>query len=597
MRTGWKTRIKGLVLSLAVCIIVGGAFYVSNFYSSAATTGVVSMQSSNTLNVRSGPGTNYGKIGSLNNGQSVNILQDMGNGWYKIEYGSGEGYVIASSIALTAVDDGYKQQLLDAGFPESYCNALASLHSQYPNWQFVPQQTGMDWNSVVAAHCAIGKNNVENSSISSWKSIEPGAYDLSSGQWVGQDGARWVAASDGIIRYYMDPRNFLDSKYIFLFLLQSFNEGAQNTDGVNRIISGTFMANGFSENSQNYSYADVLMEAGRQSGVSPYALASAILTEQGNGTSQLISGTYPGYEGLYNYLNIGAYDDGNRDAVQRGLWYARGFDNGDTSYNRPWNSRYKSIIGGAQFYGSQYVARGQDTTYLKKFNVQGASPHTHQYMTSIYGAANESAKLSNAYDQLKDMALVFKIPVYSNMPNTVCAKPTGDGNPVNLLSNIEVSGYGLSPSFNIYTTQYSLVVDDPVAAVNISASTYDSSARILSGTGSVALKEGMNTVQITVQAQNGTTRTYTLNIAKSGGGTAENPGGENPPAGNVTKGDVNQDGSIDVLDLVRVQKAIIGLTTLNADQFAAADVNGDGTVDIIDLIRIQKHILGIQSLS
>ena len=88
VRTGWKTRIKGLVLSLAVCIIVGGAFYVSNFYSSAATTGVVSMQSSNTLNVRSGPGTNYGKIGSLNNGQSVNILQDMGNGWYKIEYGS-----------------------------------------------------------------------------------------------------------------------------------------------------------------------------------------------------------------------------------------------------------------------------------------------------------------------------------------------------------------------------------------------------------------------------------------------------------------------------------------------------------------------------
>ena len=72
-------------------------------------------------------------------------------------------------------------------------------------------------------------------------------------RWVGQDGARWVAASDGIIRYYMDPRNFLDSKYIFLFLLQSFNEGAQNTDGVNRIISGTFMANGFSENNQNYS--------------------------------------------------------------------------------------------------------------------------------------------------------------------------------------------------------------------------------------------------------------------------------------------------------------------------------------------------------
>lgn len=590
MNKGWLRERKAVILMIALCLLVGLAVYYKTFPSAAATPGVVSMQTSNTLNVRSGPGTNYGKIGSLRNGQSVTVLQDMGNGWYKIQYGSGEGYVIANSVQLISVDDGYAQQLIAAGFPESYVNALSALHSKFPNWQFAPQQTGMDWNAAIAAQKAVGKNNVENSSISSWKSIEPGAYDLGSGRYIGQDGDRWVAASEDIIKYYMDPRNFLDEKYIFLFLQQSFNEGSQTADGVNRLGTGTFLANAFSENGQNYSYADVLMDAGRQSGVSPYALASAILTEQGNNGSDLISGTYPGYENLYNYLNIGAYNDGVRNAVERGLWYARGFDNGDTSYNRPWNSRARAIVGGAQFYGSQYVAKGQDTTYLKKFNVQGSNPHNHQYMTSVYGAANESSKMANAYMQVKDTALSFKIPVYNNMPGAVCAKPSGDGNPVNYLSNLTVNGYSLSPSFNVYTTNYSLVVDAPVSAVNISATTYDASAKILSGVGAVALNEGMNDVKITVQAQNGTTRTYTIQIAKSGG---QGEGG----SGNGTPGDVNQDGTVDVLDLVRTQKAILGLTNLSADQFSAADVNKDGTVDIIDLIRIQKHILGIQSLS
>lgn len=54
------------------------------------------------LNVRSGPGSNYTKVASITNGTSVVILEDSGNGWYKIDYGSGKtGYVSADYIQTT----------------------------------------------------------------------------------------------------------------------------------------------------------------------------------------------------------------------------------------------------------------------------------------------------------------------------------------------------------------------------------------------------------------------------------------------------------------------------------------------------------------
>ena len=46
------------------------------------------------LNVRSGAGTNYEKVGSLRSGATVDILADLGNGWYQIE----SGYISAEYI-------------------------------------------------------------------------------------------------------------------------------------------------------------------------------------------------------------------------------------------------------------------------------------------------------------------------------------------------------------------------------------------------------------------------------------------------------------------------------------------------------------------
>ena len=60
----------------------------------AATGGVVT---GNGVNVRAGAGKDSEKIGSLNGNEEVTILEEE-NGWYKIEYKGGTGYVSADYV-------------------------------------------------------------------------------------------------------------------------------------------------------------------------------------------------------------------------------------------------------------------------------------------------------------------------------------------------------------------------------------------------------------------------------------------------------------------------------------------------------------------
>ena len=53
------------------------------------------------LNIRSGPGSSYEKLASAANGSKIIILEDTGNGWYKIDYGNGKvGYVSSDYVSV-----------------------------------------------------------------------------------------------------------------------------------------------------------------------------------------------------------------------------------------------------------------------------------------------------------------------------------------------------------------------------------------------------------------------------------------------------------------------------------------------------------------
>ena len=192
--------------------------------------------------------------------------------------------------------------LLAAGFPESYCNSLLALHQKYPEWQFVPVQTGLDWNTVIANESVTGRNLIEASANDARKSTDPASYNWAANTWYGFDGPGWVGASSQYIAYCMDPRNFLNENYIFQFETLEYAP-YQTADGVRNILSNTFMAGNYTDTDGSVrGYADTFAEIGTNLGVSPYHLAARCKQEQGvKGTSPLISGTYAGYEGYYNY--------------------------------------------------------------------------------------------------------------------------------------------------------------------------------------------------------------------------------------------------------------------------------------------------------
>lgn len=717
------------MLGLALAVQLPGAvpFHPMDTY---AYTGAATVKASS-LNVRSGAGTGYQAIGRLAAGASIQVLGEQwgtdGKTWYQIRFsGTGgteqTGYVSAEYVRLPVsytTDSNFEAKLSAEGFPESYKNGLRQLHAQYPNWVFKAKKTGLDWNTVIENEALLGRNLVSSGSISSWKSVESGAYNWDNSTWTGFDGSNWVAASEDIIRYYMDPRNFLDDTYVFQFLSHEYNSSTQTRDGLAKMVEGSFLSgttdstgtgsstgstgasgpsgssgssggvskdgpgrsqgkdqdvnhgpgvSGSSRNSgspagstgevsleaphasvtpRNHNlvmtgigvgeapgsssqntgapsgssgsdapsssgspntggpgvssgsggsdsnvsvgqapesggqasgtgsssgpsssgsssgtpssntgsgsklYVDIIMDAAAQSGVSPYVLAAMILQEQGtNGGSPLISGNYSGYPGYYNFFNVEAYQSGSMSAIQTGLRYA----SQSGSYGRPWDTVEKSIIGGAQNYGDNYVKAGQNTFYLKKFNVQGSNLYKHQYMTNIQGAASEAERLSKAYSSVKDSALEFQIPVYNNMPETACAAPVGDGSPNNKLSSLSAEGYSLTPSFGKDTESYNLIVNTSVSSIQVNAAAADSKASV-SGAGSIPLNGSTTDIAITVTAENGSARTYTIHVVKQDGGpvssgssgsagSPSSPGSsEDPGGGNGSSGPGSSGGS------------------------------------------------------
>lgn len=92
-----EATLKGVCETLGVKYIAPGGTTSSN--SVAETTvhqeGLVNATS---LNVRSEPGTNYSKIGSLKNDTKVAIVAKYSNNWLKIKFNNGYGYVSGDYI-------------------------------------------------------------------------------------------------------------------------------------------------------------------------------------------------------------------------------------------------------------------------------------------------------------------------------------------------------------------------------------------------------------------------------------------------------------------------------------------------------------------
>jgi hypothetical protein len=112
--------------------------------------------------------------------------------------------------------------------------------------------------------------------------------------------------------------------------------------------------------------------------------------------------------------------------------------------------------------------------------------------------------------------------------------PDGDGSPNNKLSSLSVEGFSITPSFDMNTADYSLIVDSGVSSVKISAKAIDSAASI-DGTGNIDLSSGDITAAVNIKAENGNVRTYNIHIVKQNGGSAGNAAPDSTSSGTVVK--------------------------------------------------------------
>lgn len=575
-------KIISYILSFAIAVSMAASCLTA---SAANMTGSCT---ADVLNVRSGAGTGYSKTGTVSYGDSLTILSETtdssGAKWYKISCGNVTGYVSAAYVQLTSSgsqgssDADFESYMTKQGFPESYKPYLRKLHEQHPKWIFTAQKLGVDWNTALKEECVVGRNLVHSSALASWKSMEKGAYDFNGGYWYGLDGS-WVAASKEIIMYYMDPRNFLNDTYIFMFENQSYDPSYQTESGVKTILADTFMSGSYTcpDTKKKYTYSQTFMDAAKKSGVSPYHLASRCRNEQGvNGAPQSL-GTVKGYENYFNFFDIQAYATSTMTAAEMGCKYAK---TTNPTYLLPWTNQYKSIVGGSIFLGTGYITKGQDTLYLQKFDMVdgGNGLYYHQYMTCVFGQANEAISLKNAYSQdILNSAMEFKIPVYNNMPDKLCPKPTSSGDNNNYLKSLSVSGTSISPKFDKFTASYTAKVNAEVSSVTVNANPLGKSAKV-SGKGKVSLKTGENTVKVTCTAASGVKRTYTIKITRKAASQT------------LQQGDVNGDKYLTVVDALLMLRYNAGKTQLDSAQLKRADMNGDGKVDVIDALTLLKKI-------
>lgn len=571
------------------------------------------------VRLRSEPSSESAAILKLNYNEKVTILEKVegneaeeghGTTWYKIKRDDGtEGFAYGFYVFIMPKPSDANFE----NFPESYREALKKLQAIYPKSTFIPDNLNITFEEAVSIQFTTAqRKQVTASNGISWYSMHQGAYNWQNGTYINNNGG-WISASKSIIAYYLDPRNFLTHDTAFMFVQQSYNP-TQTAEMVKIAVEGTFLELGYGEDPN--AYINNIMSAAQSSGVSPLVLAATILVEQGpSGKSSLISGTYPGYEGYYNFFNIGASGTTETAVITSGLKQAKDYG---------WDTREKSILGGAQTYADGYINEGQDTFYYKNFNFVNKYPtHIwHQYAQSIFDAYNNALRLKEGYSEIgnENITLTFRIPVFKDMPDTPVVKPVED-NKQNNFYLTQMNVVNLSPTFDMFVQNYSLTVsEDTTVLIKL-----PEKAEIISQD-AYQLVAGTNQCILTIKAETGYTNDYiiqveaaqpcVLKVAIEQPTTPEpkpepepNPEPEpepepepkpepepepEPPV--VKKGDPNGDGTINGIDLAAVRLHILGLRTFTDNELLAADVNGDSKVDGIDLAAVRLHILGLRTI-
>ena len=579
------------------CIMLFG-FFVFVFFCLtvnvyAASKYVIMMDA---VNIRKGAGTNYGvyvtaKLGSKYYLNSDTLINDTSGGcsggWYEINYNGSVGYVCSEYVKVYDENNLADEKeptttceiaLSEKGFPSSYFVPLCELQEKYPNWNFEPIMTGLDFNVVVTQESKCGKSYIETNDPNYMDSTCKSDYSSTS---------IWKPASYGAVRYYIDPRNFFTERYIFMFETLSYVNTLDSVyaSAVTSVI----------KNASFYKYhlgigndlGVVIKNAGKNIGVSPTFIASRILQEIGASSSlyNLYSGVYPGYVGYYNFYNYGVSDScaNSSGTTVCGLTYAK---------NKGWYGLEAAIQGGVESINNNYIQAGQYTRYLQKFNVAPSNPnsiYTHQYMTNIRAPYGEASTAYNSYNNAGALNsnFTFSIPVYENMPAYTMLPTSPEDNIDNGASGGDGSSSApstLAPT-SIITSAGFKYSGSYFTGINseMTVSELKSSLESIGGSGVVTITDS-NGKSVSADNSIGTGYKVTINGSTKATYTI------------LIYGDISGDGKIGSLDLLKLQRHILKASTLSDIYLESADANKDGKISSLDLLVIQKDALNVEKI-
>lgn len=508
---------------------------------------------------------------------------------------------------------------------------LQSLQTEHPNWKFKILYTDITWSDAIAneyvGHGASPRNLVPANNSN---------YDQ---EWICKvcgagkvyDNGNWYCASESAIAYMMDVRNSLNSADIFQLLELSYSEC--NRDALKTMVANTFL--------NSDSCVNAILDAAQRYNVNAYYIVARILQEQGRNGSTLSKGQgYNGqYVGYYNVFNIGASGNGKETVILNGLKKAQ---------EKGWTTLESSIIGGTEVIAKSYIARGQNTLYLQKFDVDNSDGNLywHQYMQNLVAAQKEGQTLKKTFEDMGSVegAYTFIIPVFKNMSTTACARPSTTN--TNLPTSTDLVRVNVTGSLYLRNQPKkdankigSIYKDDIVTRLQKATEkvdgTYWDYVMTASGTKGYAARETFENEKIyklylvpvnpdisneddtsVVKNDKVKINTQTNDVTTIPGATVKNFAdllGQDVTVKNAkgevlsadaklatgcvindtytvaVLGDVNGDGEIDARDSLRILKYSVGTYELKEEFYKGADLNKDGIIDARDSLRVLKY--------
>lgn len=283
--------------------------------------------------------------------------------------------------AKASVSLDFESELRQKGFPEGYIKYLMILHEKYPEWQFEPVITHVDYQEFL-------QYQIDNQ-FKCARIDETPEY-CTDKRFTIEKSENYYIATDDTIRFFSHPYRILqidENKNVLQFLKADQDLPREYAEkAVEKILKG-----------KDEELVSAITNS--DSCVNPVFIAT-IYKGEGGPAGELYNG-----EKVYNLFNIGGYS-GRDDSLK----YA---------YDHKWFSPEKCIEGSEETL-QNYIERGQNTLYALDWDYQsyGETRSVRQYASLVNDAQIKASLMVIKDSEIFDwnQEFVFSIPVYDNVP-------------------------------------------------------------------------------------------------------------------------------------------------------------------------------------